>query len=300
MRAVLKRVVERGLVASGAPAWGRRRRAEDAVVLAYHNVVPDDAPAAGDPSLHLPRGAFVAQVEALARSHEVVPLPELLARQGGRGRPLAAITFDDAYRGAVEIGLPELARLGLPATVFVAGAMAGGGSFWWDALALGQGGVLPDRLRHHALEALAGDDAAVRGWAGQQGHRAATPPWFATVAAEDALRAAVAGGQLSLAPHSWSHPNLARIGPERLERELAIGLAWLRERFEGILPLLAYPYGRFSPAVEVAASALGYQHGFAIEGGWLSGARASFTLPRWNVPAGISLDGFLIATAGLR
>lgn len=300
MRAVVKRAVERGLVASGAPAWGRRRRAGDALILAYHNVVPDDAPPAGDPSLHLPRRAFVAQVEALAQGHEVVPLPELLARRGGRGRPLAAITFDDAYRGAVEVGLPELARRGLPATVFVAGAMAGGGSFWWDTLALGQGGVLPEQIRHHALEALAGDDAAVRGWARAQGHPTAPPPWFATVAAADALGAALAAGPVCLAPHSWSHPNLARVGPDRLHDELAAGLAWLRERFEGVLPLLAYPYGRFGPAVEAAARAAGYQHGFAIEGGWLSAAGSGFTLPRWNVPAGISLDGFLIATAGLR
>lgn len=240
-------------------------------------------------------------MELLRHTHDIVPLADVLASPGGgRRRPLAAITFDDAYRGAVEIGLPILAERGLPSTVFVAGAKVGGGSFWWDALALGLGGDLPDDARTHALEGLAGDDTAVRAWAAGVQFPLPAPPSVATVASEEALARAVAAGGLTLAPHSWTHPNLARIDGRRLEHELATGLSWLRDRFEGVLPLLAYPYGRFSPAVEHAARSAGYRHGFAIAGGWLSSAGSAFTLPRWNVPAGISDAGFELATSGLR
>ncbi|HLL48347.1 MAG TPA: polysaccharide deacetylase family protein [Longimicrobiaceae bacterium] len=104
------------------------------------------------------------------------------------------------------------------------------------------------------------------------------------------------------AAHTWSHPNLAALGPEELEEEMVRPLRWLRERFTGVLPWLTYPYGLTSPAVEEAARRAGYEGAFRVEGGWMprggAGARPH-ALPRANVPAGASLEHFEMRTSGL-
>src|SRR5690606_40922240 len=85
-------------------------------------VPPEDA-GQGDTSLHLPLPRFIQQIERVARTHEIVDLETTLSGPGHR--PRAVLTFDDAYRGAVTLALPELRKRGLPATVFVAPALLG-------------------------------------------------------------------------------------------------------------------------------------------------------------------------------
>jgi hypothetical protein len=44
----------------------------------------------------------------------------------------------------------------------------------------------------------------------------------------------------------------------------------------------------------------GYTAGFMIEGGWTTpDPRDPFAIPRLNVPAGVSRDGFVLRAAGL-
>lgn len=66
--------------------------------------------------------------------------------------------------------MEEVARRGLPATIFVAPKFLGGAGFWWDELAGSAGPGLDDRLRAHALEALGGRHEAVMQWTGSNGH----------------------------------------------------------------------------------------------------------------------------------
>ncbi|MFL5521275.1 MAG: hypothetical protein ACJ8B6_10085, partial [Gemmatimonadales bacterium] len=119
MRKALRGAVEFALVASGLPALGRQRRRGDTLVLAYHNVVPDGLEAFGDRSLHLPLARFRRQLAALSETHDVVGLEQLESAPSS-SRPRAAITFDDAYAGALLLGLPAALELGFPATIFVA------------------------------------------------------------------------------------------------------------------------------------------------------------------------------------
>ena len=58
----------------------------------------------------------------------------------------------------------ELAKRGLPATIFVAPARIDGHVFWWDALSANDG-ALDRGVRDHALNHLAGADEPVRAWA---------------------------------------------------------------------------------------------------------------------------------------
>ncbi len=278
----------------------RARRRSSALVLAYHNIVPDGERPVGDLSLHLPQASFSAQLDLLASTHDIVSLDEAVRPVDGSARPRAAITFDDAYRGAVRAGVPELARRGLPATIFVAPAFVGGGTFWWDALADDTG--LPEAIRSHALGALRGEDSAIRRWASGQGIRERALPDHQTVAAEAELAEATRNAGIQLAAHTWSHPNLAALDDDQLESEISRPLEWLRARFVAVTRWISYPYGLWSPAAERVAEAAGYEGGLRVDGGWLDPARSRtqrFAIPRLNIPAGVSIAGFELRSSGL-
>ncbi|MDQ2932194.1 MAG: polysaccharide deacetylase family protein [Gemmatimonadota bacterium] len=300
LRGVLKSTIEHGALWSGLPRAMRERHGGEVLVLAYHNIVPTGEHAAGDLSLHLPQARFAAQLDALARTHDIIPLARAIAGYDGR-RPAAVITFDDAYQGAVTAGIAELAQRGLPATIFVATAFLNGGDFWWDALtAPGAGGPAPE-LRARALAELAGADVPIRAMAARENLAVATtPPAHARGALEHDLSASAAVRGITLALHTHTHPNLARLANDALQAELDRPLAWLRERFENVLPILSYPYGLSSPAVEIAAQHARYTAAFRIEGGWLPRTVTNaFALPRLDVSSGLSDSGFALRCSGV-
>jgi peptidoglycan/xylan/chitin deacetylase (PgdA/CDA1 family) len=300
IRKALKAGAEKGLLWTGVGSVARSQHRSRTLVLAYHNVVPDGSRFRGDSSLHLPRARFAAHLDALTRTHDVVPLEEIFVEPPAGSRPRAVVTFDDAYRGAVTIGVDELVRRGLPATIFVAPAFLGGASFWWDCLADSLVGEIPPALREHALAGLRGEDAAVRAWAVANGVTLREPPLFAVAATENELAAAGRQPGITVGSHTWSHPNLAEFDPNELPEQLERPLAWLRAHFENVVPWLSYPYGRSSPAVEHAARDAGYRGALMVDGGWIATRQPTpFALPRYNVPAGLSMDGFRLRAAGL-
>ena len=300
MRTPLKRITEFLLLRSGPASVARILSSRHSLVVAYHNVVTQEEQHWGDASLHLSLDQFVTQLDLLADTHEVVPLPALLSPSRGSGRPRAAITFDDAYRGAVTLGVSELAARGLPATIFVAPSFVGGGSFWWDALADGVTGVVPESTRTHAIENLCGRDRAIRDWATAESMNVRRPPFLATAASEEELRSTCGAPGITVASHTWSHPNLARLSGQELDDELTRPLEWLRHRFANVIPWLTYPYGRTSAESAIAAANAGYQAALLITGGWMTNrTRSRFFLPRVNIAAGLSANGFALRASGL-
>jgi peptidoglycan/xylan/chitin deacetylase (PgdA/CDA1 family) len=296
VRAVARRALERALLPLAPVARRRRARRGDAAILSYHNVTPDGAAPAGDTSLHLPLRSFVDQIERLRRTHRVVPLDDLVQGRCAPGHlPLAAITFDDAYRGALALGIPALVERGLPATIFVAPGLLGAASFWWDALASPGGIGLDPRVRTRVLGVERGRQPAATGRAphlrSDQG-----PADAGTVA-----RAAALPG-VSLASHTWSHPNLTALPPDELAAEMASSRAWLRAEFPSLpgADHLSFPYGLWDRRVADAARAAGYRFLYRVEGGVASLADPeSSALARINVPAGVSGAGFELRAAGL-
>lgn len=300
MRPHLKRLLEGFLLGAGPARASSFRMRGRVLILAYHNILPDGKQGEGDRALHLPRHAFAAQLDQLMCSHEIVPLETLLLPRGKRSsRPRAVITFDDAYRGAVTVGLEELRKRSLPATIFVAPAFIGNHPFWWDVLA-GWPSGLPSAVREQALTTHRGMDPEVREWAKEEGLPLITVAQHARAATEDELSSAVAGGNITVGSHTWNHPNLARLSSAELRSELIRPMEWLRQRFTRFIPWLSYPYGIASPAVEATAAAVGYQAALMVEGGWVPRhLRSRYAIPRLNVPAGISLEGFALRSAGL-
>lgn len=291
------------LLHGGPAAIARRSHRGHGLVLAYHNIVPDGEAIGGDASLHLRRRDFARQLDLLLDSGiRIVTLDELLGqeRKDTESVRRVAITFDDAYLGAVEAGVAELVHRRLPATFFVVPGLVGGRTFWWDALAATGG--LSDDTRVAALEEASGRSDEVVAWAQTHGIPIGTVPEHARTATESHLHAAVAHPGIELASHTWSHPNLARLTETECKHEFESADAWLLERFSVEPRWASYPYGMHGVPAERAAASAGYRGVFRIDGGWLapqSEQRLRYRLPRLNVPAGISSEGFALRLSGL-
>jgi peptidoglycan/xylan/chitin deacetylase (PgdA/CDA1 family) len=298
MHRLLKERVERAV---STPAIGRitrmRVRAKR-LILAYHGIIPEGEPPAGEQSLFVRQSDFVKHLDMLAAVADIVPLARIDDQEDGR--PRVAITIDDAYRGAVTVGVRELAARSLPATIFVAPARLNNHVFWWDALSLGTA-KLDEKLRHYALNRLGGADERIRAWAA----RAAIPasdklPSYAQTVTRAELAVAVTFPGITLGSHTWSHPNLACLGTAEIITEVRRSREWLHAEFgDKAIDWLAYPYGLESAQAQVAVADASYAGALRIDGGWhLAAEVAPFARPRLNVPAGLSVAGLLARLQG--
>lgn len=302
MHRALKRVVERTAVLSGLPRLARMANRDRALVLMYHNIVPDGGSVVGDHSLHLAQSEFARQLDLLQDVCELVPLASLVDGQSGRfDRCRIAITFDDAYVGAVSLGLDELRLRAIPATIFVPPGLLGQET-WWDSLgAASADGMNPD-VRTRLLHDHRGQASVIREsayWAAVPSAPSLRPEQRITD--EAGLTRAASQPGISIGSHTWSHPNLAAIDGETLDDELSRSFRWLTERYSAFVPYLTYPYGLSSSPVEEAASRAGYRAAFLASGGWYPAdhTRRRFSLPRFDVSAGLSLDGLRLRLGGL-
>jgi peptidoglycan/xylan/chitin deacetylase (PgdA/CDA1 family) len=291
----VKRAVELGLTRSGLPHVARRLHRRDVLVLSYHNVVPDDAEVRGDRSLHIGQEQLHRQLSLLSRTHQLIPVDGIHEPSTGRAR--VAVTFDDAYRGAIQLGVEVLADLNIPATVFVAPSCLGAQRFWWDILSHDQD--MAASGREFALSELQGKASAVLVWAGLSSDQTDTSAHTLT-ATEAELATALAIDGVTLGSHTWSHPNLTTLPEAEIQEELDSSLRWLRERYpHRTVDWLSYPYGRWSRDVADAARRVGYCGAFRIAGGWIRKDADPFALPRLNIPAGLSLEGLELRSSGL-
>lgn len=291
----VKSAVERVLTTGPARFAGRLRRRSQRLVLAYHNVVPQGTPSAtGDASLHLALDTFRRQLDDLVATGDAVSLDALLNAAPGERR--IAITFDDAYAGALTLALPELIARGLPATIFVAPDLLGRGVPWWDRL--GQQGQLTESRRDEALTRHQGRSRLII----TDGAEPVDSVLLATctIGSADELIAAARLPGVTVAGHTMTHPALPRLQGNELERELTVSAEWLRASCPTAWrPWIAYPYGLTDDAVARAAASAGYAAGFEVSGGWHQPGTDPMRLPRFNVPAGISRSGFAIRLNGV-
>lgn len=292
MRNLLKRQLEHALSSSVAAAVSRHRVRGKRLILAYHGIVPEGAAPAGERALFIAQRDFAAHLDVLVAMADVAPLDRI--DETGDGRPRVAITFDDAYRGAVKEGVRELVMRGLPATIFVAPGRLNGHVFWWDALS-DQSRTLEERVRRHALCALGGSDERVRAWAASTKLASSDAlPAYAQTATRAELHDALAVPGITVGSHSWSHANLASLAASDIAIEVERSRDWLLDEFgTKVVPWLAYPYGLESEeSRRTVANAL-YVGALRIGGGWHCATDMSaFARPRLSIPGNLSLAGF--------
>jgi peptidoglycan/xylan/chitin deacetylase (PgdA/CDA1 family) len=253
-----------GLLAPVSRAVGYARRMPAFPILTYHRV-NDDA----DPFFSaLPTAVFERQMRHVARNYRVLPVEELVERleRGGLPRNALAITFDDGYRDNLTHAAPILARLGLPATIFLATGFIGTAEVpWFDRLAQGlkksaattvrtpwnealeladvpgrlraMGRALehlkrvPDEERHRQLETL----LTSLGVTDQRTFKNLMLSWDDV----HALR----GLGFTIGAHTVNHPILSRVSPQRAWTEI-LGARTMIESACGTAPrAFAYPNG---------------------------------------------------------
>jgi peptidoglycan/xylan/chitin deacetylase (PgdA/CDA1 family) len=295
----LKHLAEGVLVQSGFARLMRRTRRGRTLVLAYHNVLPDGESPVGDRNLHIPQKEFSGQLDVIARTHDVVSIESIGQPAPATARPRVVITFDDAYMGAVTVGVKELVKRGMPATIFVAPGLIDSVS-WWDSLAEHTQGVIDGDLRQHVLETLGGNAQSVFGWMNSKFEASSFSANLPRICTMTQLTGAASQPRITLGSHTWSHPNLCSLTFPDLAGELTRSDQWLRSRFASVVPWLSYPYGLHNDTVIKATAEARYVGAFRIDGGWLERSLSlpSYTLPRLNVPSGLSLNGFRLRLAG--
>lgn len=296
IRRVVKWAAE-AILGGHALTTGACRLRRPRVILAYHNVVADDAEPCGDPSLHIAFSRFVEHMRWVDEVFEIVPLEHLLVNRT-ESQPLAAVTFDDSYRGAVRMAIPWLAEAGIPSTVFVCPGLEGGEEMWWDVLA--SAGGLPASVRESALWRFRGRSDTVLEWADETNLPRCPLPPDLRIASADELVGVVASGRVAIGSHTTRHPNLAALSASELKVELEMSRDAIMDRWNTrAVDVLAYPYGLTSGTVAAAARDAGYEAALLISGGWLGASRSDrFGVPRLNVPAGLSLAGLRLRMAG--
>lgn len=300
MHRLVKQPLEWAL-SSPSVGWMTQHRVRGKrLILGYHGIIPEGKAAAGERALFVSQRDFAMHLDLLVAEADVAPLDRI--DEPGDGRPRVAITFDDAYSGAVNEGVRELAKRNLPATIFVAPGRLNGHVFWWDALSRG-GEVLDESVRNHALHDLAGDDERVRAWAaGTALPVTGIQPPYARAATRAELAAALASPGITVGSHTWSHPNLAALDVGDVDVEVRESRDWLRAEFgDKALDWLAYPYGLDSKEVHSRVAKASYVGALRIDGGWHRPTDVSpFARPRFSVGSGLSVAGLRARLNGAR
>ncbi len=172
----------------------------ESAILTYHSLDESGSVISVSP------GLFRRQMESLARRGiPVVPLAGLL-----RGRGAFAITFDDGFLNFAEHGLPVLARLGFPATVFVVSGHCGGRNDW------------PSRVRGRV------PNLELMGW--------------------PELRELPKAG-IEVGAHGVRHEDLTRLPADAAEREMDDCRREIEDRLGVQADSFAYPFGSSNPRV---------------------------------------------------
>jgi len=286
------------------------------LILGWHNVEGTWAfPAesgSGTRGLH-------KQLSLLRRVATVVALDAALDDLAS-GRPLppraVALTFDDGYRDNLDVALPMLQDLGLPATFFlVPGVLDGEITPWWETLGHAFTTTRRDSLDWDGTAwSLSGaerrgshDRVAARLKQLRQAERLAAvdeivdrlgPPGDAAVrpmfldwdgARELAQRGATVGA------HSRDHAILANESADSQRRNLAAARRALESGLDGGIDLLAYPNGTpadFGDDTIEAARAAGFRCGVTTIPGWNSSHTSAFELKRQVMYPEFGVIGF--------
>jgi peptidoglycan/xylan/chitin deacetylase (PgdA/CDA1 family) len=202
------------------------------LVLMYHGI--GVRPAAADPyNLFVPAARLAAHLRSLLeRGWRPLRLSEYLA--GGLGPRRFLLTFDDGYRSVHDVGLPLLADLDVPATVFVCAGLLGGTSRWMpempaeelvtaaNVMSLRSGGfdIGLHGLDHSLLPGLPSAELRRQTWVAAEMLSQVTGEWPRAFAYpggvhDAAARAAVAGAGMRAA--FATHSETGRLGLGRID-----------------------------------------------------------------------------------
>lgn len=227
------------------------------LVLAYHGV-SDTWPS----GLAVRTGRLRSQIaDLLGRGYTPRTFADALANGGHR---VFVVTFDDGLRSVLELGLPILQDLDVPATIF-----------------------LPTRY-------MGRDEPAfwpgVDHWKGTEHETELTPlDW------EEVRTLARDGWEIG--SHTHTHPRLTELEPDDLARELEESKRLCEAEVGSPCNSLAYPYGNHDGRVVEAARRAGYLYACTLPERFLTAS--ALTWPRVGIYADDGRAAFAVKTCPL-
>jgi peptidoglycan/xylan/chitin deacetylase (PgdA/CDA1 family) len=109
---------------------------------------------------------------------------------------------------------------------------------------------------------------------------------------ETEIRDMDASGWVTFGAHTVSHPKLTQISEEDVKREVTESKVAVEKLLSKSCDYLAYPYGRVSASVEVAAKHAGFALALATEAGVVTPDSPRYRLPRNGIDANTSHAAF--------
>jgi peptidoglycan/xylan/chitin deacetylase (PgdA/CDA1 family) len=264
------------------------------LVLGYHRIGQLDQNPFYDSVFSATPEAFREQVTLLREHFRMLSLDDVIAAAPDFAfrEPSALITFDDGYRDNLNLALPVLVELGVPAAFFLpTDFLDHPHLFWWDKLAylLKRNPIEP--LANQVAACLASHPDAIADHIDRIAECAGITVPEADLARSllidwDGARALVAAG-MDVGSHGRSHRNLGRLDEPSQRDELARSRATLESNLGRDVAAIAYPYGTadaFSDLTCKIASEVGYRVGFSFGGGInRPGATPTYAIARINV-----------------
>jgi peptidoglycan/xylan/chitin deacetylase (PgdA/CDA1 family) len=258
----------------------RRPSREHGFILMYHRIAE---PAVDPWNICVSPEHFAGHMQALCEMADVLPLDDLpyKLRSGRSSRPVAAVTFDDAYLDNLTTAKPVLDALNIPATVFVpTGWIDDPRPMWWDRLAhlLLAAARLPEslelreqgrdfswrepgingsgkagrrcRARLHrtfwsGMRELANDDSrhAVLDALADALGMDEEPVSEARPLTHEEIRTLTADGRVRIGSHAVTHPTLPSLRREQKAWEIEHSAEQCRQLSGERPSIFAYPYG---------------------------------------------------------
>jgi peptidoglycan/xylan/chitin deacetylase (PgdA/CDA1 family) len=291
-------------------------RRRSLVVLTYHRIGNPAISPDYKPIFAATPEALAQTLRALANSHKIVRLGEVvaLAESGFAVKePTALVTFDDGYRDNLTAALPILNDLKVPATFFLTTDFLDGARIpWWDRIAriVRRSTVARLSLDHPApvsvdLNAMPRDQAIFEVVRAYRDHPVDDEEaYFAELErraevrldAADAARGlflswdevrTVAGSDIDIGAHGQTHRRLSWLSEAEQRQELERSKALLESQLGRAVAALAYPYGwpgAFDATTERLAREAGYRVAFsAIDGVNRAGSTDRFAIRRIGV-----------------
>lgn len=216
------------------------------VGLCYHSIHPTTSFASASPDV------FERQLALLSESCEVVTFRRMLeaANEPGRRRPAVAVTFDDGYADNYDFAFPLLRKYQTPATIFVTTGLIDGNP----------------RVRARFQQLRGTSEAEIRPLAWSQ------------------VRELQAEG-VEIGAHTYSHPNLIRLGGAEVASELRVSKEMLEERLQTPVDLFAYPFGKprrnYDRTTIALVQGAGYSHAAAVFFRGVRPGDSPYELPRF-------------------
>ena len=174
-RKAARTLVYAALFHSGVVRIIAHRHRQQAKILAYHSVVPQENAFTQGIAVAVKPETFEQQIRYLRRCYRIVSLQQLIAevRTGGLVARSVALTFDDGFKDNYQFAWPILRKYGIPATVFLCTDAVDNQSILWVHRLT----FLGNRAGGRALQQLAQEHIGLR----DQQERSQSPEPFMAV-----------------------------------------------------------------------------------------------------------------------